>query len=254
MIRRSATALALSLALLLPTAVQARSSKPPKPETLKKGPVSLNPAIGYVLVRLGPKAPTSAKPDPISLSQADPTSGRPYTKAQYAADKYLARTSVALVVPGRSFLDAAGVGVHIVSVYPGRWYIASGGQTCFSLGTYAFDVKPGEITDIGTVLIGKEDGRSPVPEIAKASLSQDLVQFGVLMNIVMSHTFTIRPAIDGDPVPEEVKSLPIKRATLIEDYRFDNSCQTLVSRAASLPPLGHQPPISKIPEELLAKP
>ena len=246
-------ALTAAAALALAPQVASAAPKPAKPETLKKGPIAINPAMGYVLVRLGPKAPEGGKPDAISLTQADAATGRPYAKAKFAADKYLARTASALVQPGRSFLDAAGAGTHIVMLYPGRWFVAAAGNTCMSMGSYAFDVKPGEITDIGTVMVGREDGKSPVPEIAKNKLSQDLVEFGTLMNIVMSHSLTMRAAVDGDPIPDEAKALPIRRAALIEDYRFDNSCQSLIGRAASLPPIERQPPLAKIPDEVLAK-
>lgn len=247
-IRAAALAAGLALATLAaPAMAQSAPAKEPKIklDTLKPDKLKLDPRLGYILLRLGPKASPTDRPLPVVFQRIDETTNR-FFKFEDGksppADFY--RTVSVAVNSGRSFGDANGAGTYVVSAFPGRWIIHMTGSTCMSMGTYAFDVKQGEITDIGTLLTGAENGKSTAPELKDAKLSQDLIDFGVAMNIVMTNTLYAKPASDDPVLPAGLQLLPRRKGWASEDFRSDNSCLDLFNRAASLPPLEHRPPMT----------
>lgn len=242
---KSLCALSLLAAPAASQAAKAPKVKKIKLDTMKPGKIVLDPRLGYILVRMGPKDDVKDRPLPVALVRIDPATGTFFTPEAADAMPDFWRTQAVGVNTGRSFGDKDGVGVYVVSAYPGRWVVNNVGPTCLSLGTYAFDVKQGEITDVGTFLTAREDGESSAPELAGAKLSQDLIDFGVAVNIVMSEALAVKPAPNGATAPAPFASLPLTRAELAPDFRFENRCAHLISRAASLPPLGHQPPMTR---------
>ncbi|MGN6358596.1 MAG: hypothetical protein ACTHLU_14110 [Novosphingobium sp.] len=223
-----------------PVHAKASAQEKVRLDTLKPGKVALDGRLGYILVRLGPKKSPSDKPLPVAFRRINEANGPSYL----SSDAEVLRTSMVAVNPGRSFSDINDSGVYLVSAYPGRWVINNVGETCFSLGTYGFDVKQGEIVDIGTILTGLENGKSSASEILRTTLSPDLVNFGVLTNIVMSGTAFVKPAADAPVLPSQLQALPRRKADLSGDVRFANTCRNLINRVASLAPLAHQPPMS----------
>jgi hypothetical protein len=215
-----------------------------KLETLKPGPIILEPDMGYILVRLGPKATEADHPIPVAFNRI-PSDGSASFPDSVTKEKNFARTVSVVLNPSRSFGDKDGVGTYILKVYPGRWILNNVAGTCLSLGTYAVDIKAGDVIDFGTVLTAREDGKSTVPELSKSVLSPDLAHFGVVMNIVMSEAVYVKPPVVGAVFAADFANLPIKPAALIVDYRSDNRCRGLINRAVSLPPLGHQSPMTK---------
>jgi hypothetical protein len=241
---RIASALALCAPLSAMAATSAKVQKI-KLETIKPGKVQLDSRLGYVIVRLGPKSIGKGDAIPFGMMRLDSATQKGFDAEAYKADKELWRTVAVGVNAGRSFSEGDGLGTYVVAMYPGHWVISGVGQTCLSMGSYAFDVKAGELTDIGAFVTGRENGKSGAPELATSVLSPDLVSFGVAINIVMSENLAIRPVTNGPVVPTEFSALPLRKADLQADFRFDNSCFALVNRAASLPPIGHQPPLTK---------
>lgn len=251
-------AVALSLAtsmLPLPEAkaatAKAAKVQKIKLDTLKPGKIKLDPRLGYVLLRLGPK-PVGKNPSvSVGFSRIDPATNAFFdfkTPDDVPPDFW--RTGSVAVNVGRSFGDVDGTGVYLVGFYPGRWIIGNVGSTCLSLGSYAFDVKQGEVTDIGTLLAARENGEAAAPELKDAKLSPDLVEFGTMMNIVMSEALYVKPASSTPALPKELSAMPVTKASLIPDHRFDNSCMNLINRASSLPPLENRPPMTR--EEAIA--
>lgn len=209
-------------------------------DTLKPNKIVLDERLGYILVRLGPKTSPSDKPLPVAFRRINQANGPSYI----SGDADVLRTTVVAVNSGRSFGDVNQSGLYVLSAYPGSWIINNVGQTCFSLGTYGFDVKAGEVVDIGTILTGLENGKSSASEIRATTLSSDLVGFGVLMNIVMSGAAFVKPAADDPVLPPELQNLPRRKAELESDVRFSNTCRGLVNRVSSLAPPPHQLPMS----------
>jgi hypothetical protein len=252
MIRALKSAFVASLALSTLTAAPTYAAEKAKKvakiklDTLKPGKIKLDPRLGYVLVRLGPKEAGKNPAFSVGFTRIDAATNKPFdfpTIDDIPKDFW--RTSGVAINVGRSFGESDGGGVYYVGFYPGRWVINGVGSTCMSLGSYTFDVKEGEITDIGTLLVARENGEAGVPELKDAKLSQDLVEFGTLMNIVMSEALYVKPSSSTPTLPAELKAMPVVKATLTPDHRYDNVCSTLINRAASLPPLGHQPPMTR---------
>lgn len=246
-------ALALAPFAAMPAQAQSAPAKVQKIklDTLKPGKLKLDPRLGYILVRIGPKTSATDNPMSVGFSRFDAQTGKPVIGGDVqglSADFW--RTVAVGVNTGRSFgTTADGAGIYLVSAYPGRWVISSVGasvygSTCLSMGTYAFDVKQGEISDIGTLLTGREDGQSPAAQLKGAKLSDDLVQFGTLMNIVMTNALYAMPASDDPALPPEMAAMPRSRVTLEPDVRMGNICNDMPNRALSLPPIGHQPPLT----------
>ncbi len=251
---RIASVFAMSAMSLQPIhgAEKARKEPKIKLDTLKPGKIKLDPRLGYVLVRLGPKAIGKNPAVSVGFSRIDPTTDT-FFKFDSPKDVPASffRSSAVAVNVGRSFGEVDGTGIYLVGFYPGRWIIGNVGSTCLSLGSYSFDVKQGEVTDIGTLLAAREDGQVSSPEFNDAKLSPDLVEFGTLMNIVMSEALYVKPASDAPTLPKELSAMPVTKAALTPDRRFGNTCMSLINRAASLPPIEHQKPMTR--EEAIAE-
>lgn len=247
---KRAFVLSLALAVLSsqPAYSAEKAKKVPKIklDTLKPGKIKLDDRLGYVLVRLGPKAADKNPALTVGFQRIDAESNKPFNFATIDdIPKDFWRTAGVGINVGRSFGNVDGTGIYYVGFYPGRWVIGGVGQTCMSLGSYSFEVKQGEVTDIGTLLVARENGEAGVPELKDAKLSQDLAEFGTMMNIVMSDALYVKPASDTPALPVELKAMPVVKATLTPDYRAENTCSSLINRAASLPSLGHQPPMTR---------
>ena len=252
MIKSLVKAFSLLLAIVAlsaqPSYAAEKAKKVPKIklDTLKPGKIKLDNRLGYVLVRLGPKAADKNPALTVGFQRIDAETNKPFNFATIDdIPKDFWRTAGVGINVGRSFGNVDGTGIYYVGFYPGRWAIGGVGQTCMSLGSYTFDVKVGEVTDIGTLLVARENGEAEVPELKDAKLSQDLADFGTMMNIVMSEALYVKPASDTPTLPAELKSMPLVKATLTPDYRAENTCSSLINRATSLPPIGHQPPMTR---------
>jgi hypothetical protein len=224
--------LLVAAALAAATLSPALAHKPLKPKEL----AVLDPTKGYILVRVGPG---SAKETPIgvALARLDPVEQEPIVGNGLSKKEF----NVASVAGGNFISSDGKTRLYLVPVNPGRWIFTGVGMTTFSMGTYGFDVRAGEIVNAGTVLVGREDGKSAIPDIAATKLSQDLVEFGTLTNIVMTDTYLIRPASATETLPASVK-LPVRDAEYQSDIRFKNVYGLMVNRAIGLPPMQHNAP------------
>lgn len=213
----------------------ALAHKPLKPQELAK----LDLTKGYILVRVGITKGAS----PVILARINEVTGNPTEGFALSSKEY----SVASTASANIISTDGKSNLYLIPAEPGLWVIAATEHTAFSMGTYGFKVDAGEIVDIGTVYTGREDGASEVPEIAAAKLSDDLVKFGTLMNIVMSDALMVVPDASTPSVPDSVKKLPLHPAALIPDVRFDNIYGLLPNRALGLPPFKVDAPAPVIP-------
>jgi hypothetical protein len=198
-------------------------------EQFKVAPTGLDPARGYVLVRLGERAPKIW--NFISIAAYD-------ERAEDLAGKGRAKSTIlpkgvdkAVVIGAKPFLaEADHVRTHLVAVTPGRYVIASSPTTCFCLGSYSVDVQPGKITDLGHVYIGAENGSSPWGALSKLHSSPDIEARGYTVADAMA----IVPAKADTTVPAELAALPRVPAEFKPVRRFGNHGGQLINRALPL--------------------
>jgi hypothetical protein len=203
-----------------------------------------DPQQGYILAWAGPMKGKTSYKDYLDFVRVDPATGKTLIE-----DPGFARTTNARVVK-----DAAAIyyeakpwaivddrGLFLIPVNPGRWVIGGVNNTALSLGSYAFQVEPGKISYIGTVLTGKEDGSSGVPEI-RALAPAGNGPAPQRSNI--ASTFVLRLPDSAD-LPSSFPKEHVIVPKIERDVRFNNYQSSLVSRAADLGPMGHEWPVPK---------
>lgn len=210
---------------------------------LKPKEMVVEPGRGYLLVRVGPANGRNAITTPILFSRIDPESGDVISGAIANASKKT-EYDAAQTTGGRQPQADGVTPSYILPVNPGRWVIVGIPDfltpTAFSMGAYGFEVRAGEIVDLGTILAGREDGKSPIAEIASSKLAPDLVNFGAMMNIVMTWNALLLPPSGPSPIPSEFAALPVRRATVESDIRFTNTMGWMVNRMIGLPAMAHE--------------
>ena len=226
--------LALAGAALIATAPAADAAK-----GLKPGAVTLDPALGYVLVRIGPTNGKKFRSPALYLWRFDPTTNEVRTRRKKDPARVAKGEDDSVVLGDRVFLAGDRTSVYIASITPGEWVVHGSYKTCLCLGSYRFTVAPGQVTDIGTVLIASEAGGLYVPGLERAPLAPDLEE----RPYAVPEAIMVRAATDADVLPPEVAGLPLKRAELVPDIRFTNRGNLrylyysgiLVNRAVGLP-------------------
>ncbi len=224
---------ALSVAALsLPAPIRAAKS-------IKPGPVSIDPASGYVMVRIGPTSGKKFRSPPLYLWRFDPQTNEVRTKRKKDPARVPKTEDDSVSLGDRVFLAGERMSVYLSSITPGDWVIHGSVKTCLCLGSYRFSVKPGEVTDLGTAFIQSEAGGIDLPEMRLESISMDLLE----RPYAVPEAMVVKAAVDGDVVPPELKAIVIKRAELIPDIRFANRAGLrylyygglLLNRAIGLP-------------------
>lgn len=188
------------------------ASEPIKAKHLGK----IDPTASYVIVRI-------QGGDGVDLTRYDPQTMRTYWSS---AAKTRNDLDVAIVGGGNSIGPDGPdhTRTYILQVAPGHWLVSGWADYSFSLGTYGFEIKPGEITDIGTIIVthSNDDG-----EGAKAATAD---------------TMLLVPSGANDTLPPELARLTVHKAEIVKDLRFGNIHHYLFSRALGLPPLEHAKP------------
>lgn len=201
--------LLLALALLAGSALAAeKPAKAPEPLILK-------PDMGYVLVRGTRKeaALATVTTSPIlirTLSDAEidaikkderhaeanvviPSVSQPYE---------IAGTRTTMLMPLKPGIYVLG---GIAQVLKSGWYDTSV-LSSLCLGTVMFEVKPGVITDMGTMLHADDRNPTDIPELTKVVSGKDLELGAMLWRVA------VRPAGADTPMPDGLKSFPIAPA------------------------------------------
>lgn len=226
--------------MLLAAAVALLNSAPlDAAKRLKKGALKLDAKLGYVLVRVGPTAGSKGKAPNLYIHRFDPARGELRTSRKTDPARVAKGEDTTAVFGDRPFMAAGDAGVFISSVTPGDYVIHGTESTCFCLGTYSFSVRPGEITDIGTVTIARENGMTETAALKEHVLSDDLLE----REFVVTDIIAVQPPREGHAIPSEIGSARVTRAALTEGTRFLNRGTTrylypgglLINRAAGLP-------------------
>jgi hypothetical protein len=194
------------------TSAAALASTPIKPKHLDK----MDPNGSYVIVRI-------QGGDGVDLTRYDPQTMRTYWSSVASARNDL---DVAIVGGNHSFGDdkEGSAKTYIIQVAPGNWLVSGWTGFSFSLGTYGFEVKPGEVTDIGTIIVTHSNDDATEANAAAAD------------------TLLLVESGPNDILPPGLAKLNVHKATIIKDLRFGNIHHYLYSRALGLPPLEHVKP------------
>lgn len=136
---------------------------------------------------------------------------------------------------GRALEKTGKVKTLLIEALPGNYVIYGLGygnifQTCFCLGSVSFPAKPGEIADLGTLLVSSASAQSDEPEL-KAETG-----FGPSMNgHLVTWAAAIRPATPSTPAPVMLAGKPIARAGYRAVGKFVAGFSFAINRLAPIP-------------------
>ncbi|WP_157218841.1 hypothetical protein [Flavisphingomonas formosensis] len=148
---------------------------------------------------------------------------------------YEGRPNFFALRPSPAAATSGKLAVILAELPPGDYVLYGQGYqnwlfTCFCYGTVGFSVRPGAVTDLGTVFFGKASEPSPIPELAgevglgrTASMDYNLFAVG------------LRPARAGDVLPAGLDLAHVVPAKLHAIGPFVETNTVLVSRLAAIP-------------------
>ena len=222
--RAALAALAFAAAGGVPPAAPAAAA-----ESLKLAPASLDPKRAYLLVRLGKR--DERVWNLVSFYRYDPEAQDLRGKGRAKANPVPKGEDKAAVVEAKPFLAEEGnIRTYLVAVTPGRWVIASSPTTSYSLGSYQFDAKAGEITDLGTIYMGAENGSSIWPRLAGIRSAPDIEKRGY----TVADAMLVEPAGAATPVPAALSALPRRPVAYLPARRFGNHSGQMINAVLPL--------------------
>lgn len=217
-------ALILAAMLLLSAAAPALASA-----ALTAAPVSLAADQAYVLVRIGERVPGAW--NSLMLSPYDDLNqdlrgrgrakGNPLPKG---ADEGV------LIGPGKPLAEAPHLRTYLVALTPGRYVLSNSATTCFCLGSYQFEAAAGQITDLGTVYIGAENGSSPWAVLARLRSAPDIED----IPYAVADALAVYPWKETMTIPAAIAALPRQPATYWAAPRLGNHYGRLLNQALPL--------------------
>lgn len=172
----------------------AMASVPAAADTLKKMPATLNPAKAYILVeyRLMPNSlggfPGSRKTMPLSsgltFARYDAALGDIRGLGRAKDNPVPGKQAATEPFRNREIVKGDAARLHLIEVEPDMWVVQAYGNTSFSLGSYAFRLEPGTVTDLGVA-----EGAMDWAEGDKAAT------MGGIMKTALLGPFAKRPAM-----------------------------------------------------------
>lgn len=199
---------------------------------------------GYILAWAGPMKGKTSYKDYLDFVRIDPATGKTLIEDPgYArsTNAHAVTDAAAIYYEAKPWAIVNDRGLFLIPVNPGRWVIGGVNNTALSLGSYGFQVERGKISYIGTVLTGKEDGSSEVPEIKVLAPAGDNP---AQPRSSMASTFVLRTADPAD-LPSSFPKEHLIVPKIERDVRFNNYQSSLVSRAADLGPMAHERPVPR---------
>ncbi|MEP6784551.1 MAG: hypothetical protein ABI898_02300 [Sphingomonadales bacterium] len=210
-------------------------------ETLKAVPATLDPTKAYVLVEYRLMAdpysdlPTSRKSMPLNeglaLARYDAVRrdirglGRAQSNPVPANQEAIERFS------NRVIAKSDGSRLMLLAVEPDTWVVAGYGNTSFSLGSYAFNLAPGTVTDLGVVEAARDwaqgDRQANGGDLLKMAFLGPFAKRPAIAPIRAA----FRPRTASDlPVPTTISSAAVRRVTFVPNAQFGNYLGGLVNR------------------------
>lgn len=208
-------------------------------ENFEKGdPVHIEPDKAYFMVRIMPKGLDSG------LVLVRVLSGEELQGAieRHQKDRDYKEEPNVVFVQGRyPFSEGADGIVLLTSAKPGRYILAGvayGGMSettrgamndCMCLGTVQFEAKAGTITDMGTVLMARDDQPSPFPELAGQVRNKRIDLAPLPLDLA------VRPYTESMIIPDTLASFPREAAVYRARSAFPNYFGAPIDRLAPLP-------------------
>ena len=219
----------LALALLAAALAVPAAAPAPAADSLKLAPAALDPKLAYLLVRMGKR--DEKVWNLVSFYRYDPQAEDLRGRGRAKANPVPKGEDKAALVEAKPFLAEDGdIRTYLVAVTPGRWVIASSPTTSFSLGSWQFDAKAGEITDLGTLYMGAENGSSIWPKLAGLHSAPDIEKRGY----TVADALLVEPAGAATPVPAALSALPRRQAAYLPAPRFGNHSGQMINAVMPL--------------------
>ncbi|HET9638778.1 MAG TPA: hypothetical protein VFP12_06195 [Allosphingosinicella sp.] len=227
------------LALLAALALAAAA--PGAAKTLPKVPPALNPAKAYILVEYkllkNPfgNFPGSRKTMPLKTGLAfgryDPALGDIRGMGKARANPVPAGQAPIEGFRYKPVAKGPATRLMLIEVDPGTWVVQGFGTTSFSLGSYAFELAPGTVTDLGIVEAEPDwaEGQDPpeMSDVFKAGLAGP---FGKSADIAPMRA-VFRPRAGGDiPLPAGIPADKVRPVAFIPGAKFGNYLGGLVNK------------------------
>ncbi|HKY18347.1 MAG TPA: hypothetical protein VJL82_05385 [Rhizomicrobium sp.] len=225
----------LTAFFLMPVAVFAQAE-----ENFEKGAVpQISPDKAYFLIRTrepedlpaGPLLVRALSPDELigamERHKKDPRYKEPPNTVLMDGSIPFAKTGdeKTLLVAAKPGIYILAAEAHVGSNFKDRGIMA----VCLCLGTVRFEAKPGVITDMGTLLVARDDKPSPIPELASAVRGK-FVDISAVTVVV-----ALKPETDSMPVPESLANLPRVTADYRAQRAFPNYFGVPINRLIAIP-------------------
>jgi hypothetical protein len=214
---------------------------PASAEALKAVPRQLNPAKAYVLVEYKLQKnsmanfPGSRKYIPLMaglmLARYDPALGDVRGMGRAKANPVPAKQQVVERFRNRPVVKGEAARLFLLELEPDTWVIQGWGDTSFSLGSYAFTLEPGSITDLGVVEAEADwaegDGPATVGDVFGAALLGPFAKRPAVAPARLS--FRARTPSDM-PIPTALPTDRVQPVKFAIDAKFGNYLGGLVNR------------------------
>jgi hypothetical protein len=200
----------------------------------------LDPKTAYVLVDIGDLEDAlmkgAAQPGGITLGRYDPVK-RDIRGGELSPDTALPKTeSPHLAITKKPVAKGEGVRQYLVEIPVDMWVVEGANGTAFSLGSVQFEIKPGEVVDLGVL--------TPMMDWApgeKAKSVGSAMMGGILFGSMRPKN--LRPVLvewhartAGDlPLPPQLGDRQAKPVAFVPGAKFGNYLGGLVNRMGGRP-------------------
>jgi hypothetical protein len=202
-------------------------------------PLKIDPAACYVLVQINNLANVMFKgtkvPGSLTLARYD-TVKSDVRGGIKSPDTALPKgQNMRLVIASKPLLKTKTSRLYLVSVEPDTWVVEGSGSTSFSLGSYSFAIKPGEILDLGVITPSPDWDEGEGPQSLNAGSVFKMTMLGALMGGGMPRPKQLK--IDWHKrektdlaVPAELASSTVTPVNFTYGAKFGNYLGGLINR------------------------
>ncbi len=217
------------------------AATPAAAETLKAVPGRLDPAKAYILVeyKLQPNPmanfPGSRKTIPLvaglSFARYDPVLTDVRGLGRAKANPVPAGQQPTEPFRNREVVKAEGARLFLIAVEPDTWVVEGWANTSFSLGSYAFRLEPGTVTDLGVVTAASDWAEGDHPPTMGGVIGAAFLGPFAKRPAIAPTRASFRPRGEGDiPVPTGLSRDRVVPVAFTPGVKFGNYLGGLVNR------------------------